>query len=104
MSAEIATSPAVRLAGLRSSVGDGNESTSVGLSAPRNRRLRDRNSELLVTNTFTASLKWTARLARNTNRSSVDALSPAILFRKMTTFIPIKLGDEHHPKINSRAG
>ena len=62
----------------------GNDSTSVALSAPRNRRLSDFNSELLVTSTFTVSRKWTARLARSTNRSSVDELNPAILFRRIT--------------------
>jgi hypothetical protein len=91
MSAEIATSPATRLDLLRSSCGDGNDNTSVALSAPRNRRLRARNSGLFVTNTFTVPRKWITRLARNTKRSSVDALNPAILFRKITNLFPARL-------------
>ena len=68
----------------RPSCGDGNDNTSVALSFPRNRRLRDRNSWLFVTNTFTVSRKWTARLARRTKRSSVDGLNPVIFFRRIT--------------------
>src|ERR1700691_1580644 len=91
MSAEIATSPATRLDRRRGAGGDGNESTSVALSAPRNRRLRDFSSELRVTSTFTVSRKWTASLARSTNRSSVDELNPAILFRRMINSLPARL-------------
>lgn len=86
MSAEIATSPATRLMRF-AEVGEGNDKTSVALSVPRNRRLRERSSELLVTNTFTVSRKRTALLARNKKRSSVDRLNPAILFRKITNFV-----------------
>jgi len=91
MSAEIATSPATRLTLLGSPVGDGNDSTSVGLSFPRNRLLRDRISRLFVTNTFTGSCRRAARLARNTKRSSVDRLSPAILLRRITNLLPAHL-------------
>jgi hypothetical protein len=40
-----------------------------------------------VTKTFTGLRNRTARLARNTNRSSVDELSPTILFRRITTLL-----------------
>jgi len=82
MSAEIANSPAKRLFSRLGS--EGNDNTSVGLSALRNWRLRDRISALPVTSTFTVCLSRTDRLARNTKRSSVAALMPAILFRKIT--------------------
>src|ERR1700733_10085892 len=101
MSAEIATSPATRLDRRRGAGGDGNESTSVALSAPRNRRLRDFSSERLVTSTFTVLRKWTASLARSTNRSSVDELDPAILFRRMINSL-LALADSTD-KINRRA-
>jgi hypothetical protein len=88
MSAEIATSPATRVALFRFTSGSGNDKTSVALSAPRKRRLRARNSELFVTNTFTMLRMWIARLARKTKRSSVDVLKPAIALRKMTNHFP----------------
>src|ERR1700690_306865 len=90
MSAEIATSPATRLACRRVAGVAGNDSTSVGLFAPRNRWLRDRNSALLVTRTSTGLRSRTARRARNTNRSSVDELNPAIFLRRITTLLPVR--------------
>jgi hypothetical protein len=87
MSAEIATSPATRLACRSVGGAAGNDSTSVDLFAPRNRWLKERNSALLVTKTFTGLRNRTARLTRKTNRSSVDELSPTILFRRITTLL-----------------
>lgn len=76
---------ATRLVWRGTALGAGNDNTSVGLSIFRNCRLRQRNSRLLVTSTFTVSRKRIAFLALNTNRSSVGGLSPAILFRKIIT-------------------
>jgi len=86
ISAETARSPASCFALARFIRGSGNDNTSVGLSFPRNRKLSERSSWLLVTSTFTVPRKRTARLARNKKRSSVDGLSPAILFRRITNF------------------
>src|ERR1700683_4660056 len=87
ISAEIATSPATRPSAAHSASGNGNDSTSVGLSFPRNRRLRDLNSELFVINTFTVPRQRTARRARKTKRSRVDELNPAALFLKITNLL-----------------
>src|SRR5258708_15197027 len=88
ISTEIATSPATCFLLEVAAGRDGNDRTSVALSVPRNCRLRDRNSELFVISTFTVSRKGLAFLAGNTKRSSVEGLSPAILFRKIITFFP----------------
>src|ERR1700679_2736026 len=116
ISKQIATSPAARATLPRAARGDGNDSTSVGLSFFRNRRLRERNSELFVTNTFTVPRKWTARRARKTKRSRVDGLSPAILFERITNLLQsifacrsssrsllVKSATKHFAKINRRA-
>src|SRR6266851_863854 len=89
ISTEIATSPATCFLLEVAAGRDGNDRTSVALSFPRNCRLRDRNSELFVISTVTVSRKGMAFLARNTKRSSVDGLSPAILFRKIITLFPV---------------
>src|SRR5712692_456084 len=81
MSAEIAISPAKSFTNPK--IG-GKDKTSVGPSFPRNRLFSTRNSWLVVTSTFTVPRKRAARLARATNRSSADSLSPATRFRKIT--------------------
>src|SRR4029077_7480875 len=81
MSAEIATSPAnpfaARCAG-------GNDNTSVGVSLPRKRWFRLRNSRLVVTSTVTLPRSPALRLARVTKRSSVSSVNPGTRFCRMT--------------------
>src|SRR5207302_1748997 len=65
--------------------GAGNDSTSVGWSLPRKRRLSERSSPLVVINTLTAPRKPAARLARPTNRTRAVSLRPDTVLRKITT-------------------
>ena len=106
MSAEIATSPASfgRLLDFDPTEVDGNESTSVALFFPRNWLFSERTAALDVTSTFTGPLRPAARRARNTKRSSVSALSPAIFFCRITnSFSPPSRSFEGKIKCGTKA-
>ena len=77
ISDEMAISPAYCFAAPSSA---GNESTSVGSSFPRKRRLRDFISALEVSSTLTLLFSPAARRARATKRSAPSPSGPATRF------------------------
>src|SRR5581483_837540 len=92
MSTEMASSPANFG---RNSAGTGKERTSVDLSLFLKRLFKERNSMLLVSNTFTVPASPAAFPARRTKRERAASLNPGTRLRAMINIRVLNINRGH---------